>query len=617
MERLIKFLESLRMTIVGGVALLASLTLWLTGVEVRVDPAWLTVFICGLPLLWLAVTRLLFQRWVSSALLISIAMAACLWIGELFAAGEVAFIMAIGSLLEDYTVDRAKRGITSLIKLAPETGRRLRDGREETVPVEEIRAGDLLRVLPGERICVDGLIVSGGTSVDQSVMTGESLPVDKAVGDTVFCGTVNCFGSVDIKATRVGSDSSLQKMIALVREAEKNKAPMQRIVDVWATWLVPVALLIAVATCFITSDLVRGVTVLVVFCPCALALATPVSIVAGIGQATKYGVLIKSGEALERMGKADCITFDKTGTLTKGTLSVSDTLSFSEDFSKEDVVRLTASVEVRSEHPIGKAIVRHFLDGGGELRACDDFTMFPGKGVKAVVEGKTVLCGKSDFLSEQGVELSEEITTSLGKLRGEGKASVLTAMEGRCIGLLALSDELRPNARKVMAELREMGVETVMLTGDNRQAASHLATLVGIGNVRAELLPADKVGAIRDLRDSGKSVCMIGDGVNDAPALKTADVGVAMGSMGSDIAIDAADIALMGDDISKVPYLKRLGNAVIRSIKVNISISMAINFVAITLSVLGLLGPVWGALVHNAGSVLVVLNAALLYDRKI
>ncbi|MCD8202561.1 MAG: cation-translocating P-type ATPase [Prevotella sp.] len=660
MERMIKFLESLKMTIVGGIALVISLILLLTHTEVKVDPAWITVVISGLPLVYLALTRLIFQRWISSALLISIAMGACIYIGQLFAAGEVAFIMAIGALLEDYTVDRAKRGISKLISLAPEQGRRItkKNGKEqeEIVPIEQIRANDILRVLPGEKITVDGNIIYGNTSVDQSIMTGESMPIDKTVGDKVFCGTLNCYGSVDIQATKVGKDSSLQKMIDLVKEAENKKAPMQRIVDKWAEWLVPIALLIAIIGYFITGDLVKSVTVLVVFCPCALALATPVSIVAGIGQATKFGVLVKSGEALERMGKVNCITFDKTGTLTEGVLTVCDVRSFDKLLSEDDILHLTASVETRSEHPLGKAIVKHLLSkeksstvgtlfteaiapqgqplkqGAKQNRtlhssfftlhspsplSIDNFRSFPGKGITAEIDGKTILCGKSTFLTENGIYIDDNVRTTLDKLRNEGKASVLTAVDGKCVGLLALSDVIRPTAKDMVAELNGMGVETVMLTGDNIQAANYLASQIGIKNIRAELLPSEKVTSVTDIQKDGKMVCMIGDGVNDAPALKTADVGVAMGSMGSDIAIDSADIALMGDDISKIPYLKRLSNAVIHSIKLNITISMCINFVAITLSLLGLLNPVTGALVHNAGSVLVVLNAALLYDRKI
>ncbi|MCD8297443.1 MAG: cation-translocating P-type ATPase [Prevotella sp.] len=628
------------MTILGGIALVISLILLLTDTKVRLDPAWITVVISGLPLVYLALSRLILQRWISSALLISIAMGACIYIGQLFAAGEVAFIMAIGSLLEDYTVNRAKRGISKLISLAPEQGRRItkKNGKEheEIVPIEQIRVDDILRVLPGEKISVDGNIVFGNTSVDQSIMTGESIPIDKTVGDMVFCGTLNCYGSVDIRATKVGKDSSLQKMIDLVKEAENKKAPMQRIVDKWAEWLVPIALLIAIVAYLFMGNLEKSVTVLVVFCPCALALATPVSIVAGIGQATKFGVLVKSGEALERMGKVNCITFDKTGTLTEGVLTVCNVKSFDKGVTEDEILFLTASVESRSEHPIGKAIVRCAIlrkrkkkkeerrnkDCLNDIRfsetnGVENFKMVPGKGISAKVDGKSVLCGKSSFLTENGVSLDDDVIAALDTLRNEGKASVLTSVNGKCVGLLALSDVIRPTAKDMVAELETMGVETVMLTGDNIQAANYLAAQIGIKNIRAELLPSQKVTSVTDIQKDGKMVCMIGDGVNDAPALKTADVGVAMGSMGSDIAIDSADIALMGDDISKIPYLKRLSNAVIHSIKLNITISMCINAVAITLSLLGLLNPVTGALVHNAGSVLVVLNAALLYDRKI
>ncbi|MCD7709852.1 MAG: cation-translocating P-type ATPase [Porphyromonadaceae bacterium] len=621
MERFIQFLEGLKMTIIGGVALAVSLVLLLNDIQVTIDPAWITVLISGIPLLYLALTRLIFQRAITSALLISIAMIACIYIGQLFAAGEVAFIMAIGDLLEQYTVRRAKRGVSQLISLAPEQGRRItrKEGveQEEVVPIAEIRKDDIVRVLPGERITVDGEIVYGNSSVDQSILTGESLPIDKSVGDPVFCGTMNGYGSVDIRATKVGRDSSLQRMIDLVKEAENKKAPTQRIVDKWAAWLVPIALLIALATYFFTGNLTRGVTIMVVFCPCALALATPVSIVAGIGQATKFGILIKSGEALEEMGKVDCITFDKTGTLTEGLLAVCDLRSFLPEMTPEEILRITAVAEARSEHPIGKAIVKQFLTQGEALPAGENFRVFPGKGVCVDWEGKSVLCGKSDFLRENGVALSPKIEEALETLRQEGKAAVLTSLDGQCAGLIALSDVIRPAASKMAAELKQMQVEVVVLTGDNRQAARHFAEQVGIENIEAELLPAEKVDAITKRQKAGKRVCMIGDGVNDAPALKTAHVGVAMGSMGSDIAIDSADIALMGDDISKIPYLKRLSKAVIHSIKVNISLSMAINAVAITLSILGLLNPMTGALVHNAGSVLVVLNAALLYDRKI
>lgn len=620
MKKINDFLAGLPMTIIGGVFLAISLVLLLTYTKVTFDPAWITVLICGLPLLYLAITRLIFQKWISSALLISIAMVAAIFIGELFAAGEVAFIMAIGAILEDKTAARAKKGISKLMSLTPQQGRRITSAEgvenEEMVSVEEIRKGDILRVLPGESIPVDGKIIYGNTSIDQSIMTGESLPVDKKVDDDVFSGTINRFGSIDIVAVNIGKDSSLQKMIDMVKAAEDKKAPMQRLVDKWATWLVPIALLIAIFAYIFTGDIVRAVTVLVVFCPCALALATPTSIMAAIGQSTKHGVLIKSGEALEKMGKVNCIAFDKTGTLTYGRLEVSDVIPTAQGISADDLLSLTASAELRSEHPLGKAVVNDAKTKGIELVQPEDFIMTPGKGVKANIRNKEVICGNVALLEENGIEIDNQITLSLQFLRKVGKASILVGYDGKCIGIVALSDVIRPDAQEMVSKLKKMNTDVVLLTGDNKEAAAYFADQAGIENIYAQLLPGEKVGQIEKLQSDGNMVCMIGDGVNDAPALKTADVGVAMGTMGSDIAIEAADIALMGDDISKIPYLKKLSNATLSTIKFNITLSMMLNFVAIVLSVMGYLNPITGALVHNAGSVLVVLNAALLYDRK-
>lgn len=613
MEKTVELLSGLKMTVAGGIFLAASLVCMLAKVELPINPAWITVAICGIPIVFKAFKQIIFRRKISSPLLISIAMFAAVYIGEVFAAGEVAFIMAIGGILEDMTVERAKRGIKNLVSLAPARGRIVTEGGEKEVVLEDIKAGDILRVLPGESIPVDGEIISGQTSVDQSVMTGESLPVDKGIGDKVYCGTINRFGSVDIKALKVGKDSSFGKLVEIVREAEQNKSPTERIVDKWASWLVPSALVIAVATYLFTGDITRAVTVLVVFCPCALVLATPTSVMAAIGQAAKYGVIVKSGAALEKMGKVDCAAFDKTGTLTLGKPSVSDIIVLDKSFSESDLLFYAASAESRSEHPLGKAVVSRAAEEGIGLSAPDDFTMVPGRGVCAVVGGRKVLCGNAEFMDENSVEIEE--TTGIGGLRNAGKAVILVAIGGRFAGAMGLSDVLKENASSIVSELEEMGTESILLTGDNPQAAEFIASKIGIKRVFAGLLPLGKVEKIKELRSAGKKVCMVGDGVNDAPALKIADVGVAMGAMGSDIAVDAAEIALMGDDVSKIPYLKRLSMATVSLIKFNISLSMAINIIAITLSVMALLNPVTGALVHNAGSVLVVLNAGLLYDR--
>lgn len=628
LKKLNDFLAGLPMTIVAGVFLLVDLVPHLIeefgGTPVSLaflpfDPAWVTISVSGIPLLYLAIWRLIYNPGISkisSAFLICIAMFAAIGIGDLFAAGEVAFIMAIGAILEDMTTERAKKGLKKLISLAPTQGRRVAGGAEEMISADEIRLGDILRVLPGETIPVDGVIVSGETSVDQSIMTGESLPVDKTVGESVFCGTINRFGSVDICASKVGEGSSLQKLIRMVQEAEDKKAPMARIADKAASWLVPVALGIAIIAGLATQDIVRAVTVLVVFCPCALVLATPTAIMAAIGQATKHGVIIKSGEALEKMGRVDTIAFDKTGTLTYGRLEVSDIIPFGSGLDEQALLSIAASAEAKSEHPLGKSIVACARERAIPVLDSNDFRMTAGKGVRAQVDGKNLLCGNEKFLSDHGVAIDEEISSALERLRSQGKASILVADGDCCIGVVAMSDVLRPEAGEIVKRLHDMNTNIVLLTGDNQKTADHFARQVGIQQIRAQLLPEEKVGSISKLQDAGHKVCMVGDGVNDAPALKTASVGVAMGSMGSDIAVEAADIALMSDDISKLPYLKKLSNATVSTIKFSISLSMCINFLAVTLSVLGMLNPTTGALVHNAGSCFVVLIAALLYDRK-
>ncbi len=557
-------------------------------------------------------------------------MIAAIYIDVVFAAGEIAFIMAIGGWLEDRTVEKAKKGIEKLLDLVPSMGRKIilgADGAHNEVMVnaQDIAYHDIVRVLPGESFPADGCIIAGSTSVDQGIMTGESLPVDKTVGDDVFSGTINRFGAVDIKVTKSFANSSLQKMIALVEEAENNQAPMQKIVDKWAGYFVPTACAIAIVTYLIvafvfdnpTDAVVRAVTVLVVFCPCALALATPTSIMAAIGQASKNGVLIKSGEALERMGNVSTVAFDKTGTLTHGKLIVSDIKIFG--FDEKESLALMSSVESRSEHPLGKAVMQYAKKQGIALYDVQDFTMALGKGVTATVHGKTVYCGNEKLIEEDAkLAIGHEVADIVRALRQQGKAIIIVADASAIFAVIGLSDEMKESAPQAIAALHSAGIaKSILLTGDNEHSAQFMAEKVGISSVHASLLPEDKVRAIKDMMGKGEDVCMVGDGVNDAPAIKTASVGIAMGTMGSDIAIDAADIAIMSDDISKIAYIKKLSNATTFAIKCNISLAMAINFVAIILSVTGYLSPAAGALVHNAGSVLVVLNATRLYDKKI
>ena len=636
-KKLNDFLAGLPMTIAGGVFLFLSFLLPRTGFPAGENLAWITVIICGIPLLYLSVWRIIHNKGISkisSALLITVAMFAAIAIGDLFAAGEVAFIMEIGAILEDMTTARARKGLTNLIKLSPVSGRRIRSGKEEIIPADQIQAGDQIRILPGETVPADGTVTAGESSVDQSIMTGESIPVDKTAGDQVFCGTLNCSGAIDIRAERVGQDSSLQKLIRMVQEADQNQAPAQRIADKWASILVPVALLIAIVSWIVTKDIVRAVTVLVVFCPCALVLSTPTAVIAAIGQATKHGIIIKSGAALETMGKVNAIAFDKTGTLTYGKLEISDVLPL-DGSTPDELLALAASAEAKSEHPLGKAITACANEKKLPLKDSSAFHMFGGRGILAEIDGRSWLLGNEKLLSEHRAVIPESAGKLLEELRSQGKAIILAAElfparsaadpenpeaqhsdgSGRLAGILALSDVLRPEAPEMIRRLKEMNTRSILLTGDHKITADHFSGLAGISECHADLLPEEKVSRLTDLKNN-YTVCMIGDGVNDAPALKTADIGVAMGAMGSDIAADAADVVLMTDEISRLPYLKWLGNATVQTIRTAITISMCINFAAILLSVTGILTPTTGALVHNAGSCFVVLLAALLYDRK-
>ncbi len=659
LEKAQKVLESWPALALAAVSLAASFFMsghGCVGHEARAmplaDPAWIPLLICGLPILKEALLALFMEHKIRAALLISCAMVSCVAIGQLFAAGEVAFIMALGEMLEDWTVNRAKKGLTKLVSLVPQTARYVvtcpkclaKGEKFREVPVEDIKVGDGVRILPGETVPVDGKITEGTTTIDQSVMTGESLPVDKQIGDDVFSGTINRFGAITISATKAGEDSSLQKLVRLVKEAEKKKAPMQRIADRWAAILVPCSLTIALLTFAgvwialgdVHTALIRGVTIMVVFCPCALALATPTSVMAAIGQATKYGVIIKSGEALERMGKVGVACFDKTGTLTTGRLGVSDVVAFG-PYSKEDVLRLAAAAESSSGHPLAKAILAEAKKASSSLPNAEDFAMQSGKGVSAKVDGMAIRCGNEEWVCaqtgnggspEKPTGASSKLSGGVGasptqdckgvaeRWRSEGKAVVFVSKDSDVIGLVSLADTVRTDAAAMVEELPGAGLEPVLLTGDHATTAAHVAKLLGIGEVKAGLLPAGKAEAIEAIQNEGRAVCMIGDGVNDALALETASVGIAMGEAGSDIAVEAADIALVGDDLTKIPYLKRLSNACVRLIKFNITLSVCINACAITLSILGILTPVTGALVHNLGSVLVVLNGALLYDRS-
>ncbi len=590
-----------------------------TGSLLGVDPlpfdlAWVAIVLCGLPIIGEAVVGLVTRFDIKADVLVSMALIASVSIGEIFAAGEVAFIMQLGALLEELTVARARAGIEKLVRLTPQTARLVDGGQERLVPVEQVQVGWRLRVLPGESVPVDGVIRSGQTSVNQAVMTGESLPVDKGPGDEVFSGTVNQFGAFEMEATRVGEDSSIQRMIRLVQSADAGKAKIVGIADRWATWIVVFALFAAAVTWLVTGEIIRAVTILVVFCPCALVLATPTAVMAAIGNATRHGFLVREGDALERLAAVTTVAFDKTGTLTYGAPEVV-AAEPAGGYSREELLRLAAAAEQLSEHPLGKAVTARFRrEGRGPLPPAEDFSMVPGGGVQARIEGRDVLAGKEALLREKGVEGA--LPAGAEQAAARGCTLICVAVDGVLAGCLALADTIRSDSAAMVEALAALGVKPVLLTGDHRQAAEAIAAQVSIREVRAGCLPEDKLAAIDQYQAQNQPVCMIGDGVNDAPALKRAAVGIAMGGVGSDIAVDAADIALVDDEVKELPHLIALSRRMMKTIRWNMTFSMGLNFLAIVLAVWGVLNPVVGALVHNAGSVLVITNAAFLLRWK-
>ena len=518
MEKLEHFLElggtkkDITLLVISGIALIVSIS---DLVPLPFDASWAAIILCGIPIILEAVIGLVTAFDIKADVPVSLALIASVCIGEDFAAGEVAFIMQLGGLLEELTVARARAGIEKLVHLTPQTARVISGGEEKAVPAEAVKVGDLLRVLPGETIPVDGEIVSGQTSVNQAVMTGESLPVDKGVGDEVSSGTVNQFGAFEMKATKVGEDSSIQRMIRLVQSADAGKAKIVGLSDRWATWIV--------------------------------------------------------------------------------------------------VIALTAAAERYSEHPLGKAITRCCQQETGiTLEEAENFQMVPGRGVSAQVGGRAILAGNAELLAEHHIAIPEEAAKAAVVQLSQGCTVTYAAVDGVFAGFLALSDTIREESANMIDQLSALQVQPVLLTGDHQNAAAAIAAQLHIGEVHANCLPEDKLAHIRAYQAAGEKICMIGDGVNDAPALKAADVGIAMGGVGSDIAVDAADIALVDDEVTELPHLIALSKRMMRTIKLNITFSLTLNFIAITLAITGTLNPVVGALVHNAGSVLVITNSALL-----
>jgi heavy metal translocating P-type ATPase len=597
--------------IASGVALALSLVNHFHPIFSVFDPAWIAAVLCGIPIIVGAAVALVTEFDITADLLVTLALLASLFTKEWFAAGEVAFIMQIGSLLEDFTSDRARQGISALINLTPKTARVVKDDAEKIVPVEAIAVGDTLSILAGETIPVDGVLIAGQTSVNQAAMTGESVPVEKKAGDDLLSGTINQAHPIQMRVNKVSGDSTLQRMINLAKEADANKAPIVSLADKWATWMVLVALGCAVAVGLLTGMFSRAVTVLVVFCPCAFVLATPTAVAAAIGNLTHYGILVKSGDALERLSGVDTIAFDKTGTLTKGTPAVTDTVVLDPSYTPDRLLQIAASVEHYSEHPFGKAIVTAFRQNSkADFLNCQNVEVRQGEGIQAEIDGQTVLVGKASLFD------SDQIQAESKRIVDSGSTPIAAAVSGKPIGLIALADPIREEAKTVVTALKNLGIHPVMLTGDRQTIAEKIAGAVGIDDVHSELMPEDKMAFLKEMSEKGHHVAMTGDGINDALALSSAYAGIAMGGIGSDIAVESASAVLVSDDLKGLLGLFDMSHQCMRKIKQNIVVAMILNFTAIVLSGFGLLVPITGALWHNCGSVFVVINAALLLRKK-
>jgi Cd2+/Zn2+-exporting ATPase len=510
---------------------------------------------------------------------------------------------------------RAGRAVEALEGLLPDRVTVRRGGRDEVVPLGEVGLGDVVLVRPGERIAVDGTVVSGRASVNEAAITGESLGVEKGAGAEVYAGTLSEDGALEVRATKVGEETTLGGIRRMVEEAKGEKAPVERLLDRYARLYTPAALVLGALLWWWSGDILRAITMLIVFCPCVMVLATPTALVASIGNAALRGSLVKRGATIEALQKIDTVAFDKTGTLTTGEPRLTR-VAPQNGASEGEVLRLAAMAEKFSEHPLGRAVVRAAAERSLRLADPEGFEALPGLGVRARTEGRSVLVGRPALLEESGVEVGPQVEARLGDLASPGRTAIAVAVDGRAVGLLAFEDALRPEAQETVARLRNLGVRVVLVTGDNRETAGKVAAEVGIEEVHAEVLPEGKVGVVKGLQAEGRRVAFVGDGVNDGPALATADVGVALGLSGTDVAVEVAEVGLLSDDLSRLPHLLGLSRGAIRAIKQNLVFSLGVLGVAVGLTIPGVLTPVTGALLHELSSIPVIANSARLIGAR-
>jgi Cd2+/Zn2+-exporting ATPase len=567
-----------------------------------------SVALNGTPIIWGAIKGLL-ERRVNVDELVSLAIIAALLEGEFLTAAVVSFVMVLGALIEQATSDSARRAIQSLVVLSPDTATVIVDGKPIEVSTADVRIGDILLVRPGERIPVDGEVKKGLTAVDESSMTGEPIPQEKTTGDTVYAGSLNQNGVVEIEASRVGEDTTLGRVIKLVSEAEAHKPEAIRLIDRYARWFTPTILACAALAWSLTGDLSRAVTILIVGCPCALILAAPTAIVASIGRGAKSGILVKGGRYLEEAGQADVVLFDKTGTLTQGKPRV-DTIVAVDGVDQKRVLEQAASVEQASTHPLAQAVLKAASYAEITIGRAEEIITEIGLGVRGLVGGSLVEVG-SAYLGGGTMSVPEGLRPHLERFKEEGATPLVVYQDRRPLGILSVSDHIRPSAPETVKNLKSLGIEHIgLLSGDHEKSARLVADAVGLTQAWSGQRPEEKLDVIREFQRAGRVVIFVGDGINDAPALAAANVGIAMGAAGTDVALETADIALMNDEISKLPFLIKLSRRMRRTIKWNIAFGMVFNAVAVLASGGGLLSPIMGAIVHNIGSVIVVVSSA-------
>ncbi len=579
--------------------------------EAYADRIYLAAALVGSSFIWYSAVQGIREGDFTADIPVSLATAAAIAIGQYPAAAVVAVLLLLGGLLEELVAARADRALDALARLLPDRVTVRRDGKDLFLSPDEVVVGDLLIVRSGERIAVDGEVLFGAAAINQSAITGESVPVEKQAGDTVFAGTLNENGAIEVLATRVGTETTLGQIRRLVADAQEEKAPVERVLDRYAKLYTPAAIILGLLLWWWSGNVLQAITMLIVFCPCVIVLATPTALVASIGNAALRGSLVKKGAAVETLAHVDIVIFDKTGTLTSGELQLADVVPF-DDVLETSLLGYAASAEKFSEHPVGRAIVR--AAAGREIAVTDPESceLLTGLGVKARTGGHAVLLGRPKLFSDMGITLPKTVLWEINARACEGMSVIVVMIDHTVSGLLVFEDTLREHAQETVAALNQAGIRTVIVTGDNRETAARIAEATGISEMHAEMMPEEKVGIVKRFQEAGHRVAFVGDGVNDGPALATADVGVAMGNAGTDVAIETADVVLLSDDLLKLPQIIDTSRKALRTIRQNLVFAVGVLLFAVCLTVFNILTPVTGALLHELSSIPVIANSARL-----